>query len=154
MSTAGRPPRDQECWVVFADAPPPVLARMPWLRLFRRNFRHCFVALRDSCGWLAVDPLSRRLVIARLAEDPLADVAGALGARGHVVLGPFRPAPPHPTWLPPVAPFSCVTLCLRMLGLSPGLTLTPWQLFRRLSGMAMSWNRKKDLHSNEDRNIN
>lgn len=137
--------------MVFADAPRSVLARLPWLRLFRRNFRHCFVALRDSCGWLAIDPLSRRLVVARLAEDPLTDVVGALGDRGMVLLGPFRPAPPHPTWLPPMAPFTCVTLCLRMLGLAPRLTLTPWQLFRRLSAMTFSDDRKKYLHYGSDR---
>ena len=146
MSTHTRPPADQECWVVFSDAPPAVLGRLPWLRLFRRDFRHCFVALRDSCGWLAIDPLSRRLVVARLAEDPLADVAGALRARGMAVLGPFRPAAPSATRLPPLAPFTCVTLCLRMLGLPPGLTLTPWQLYRRLSALPVQRPRKFCLH--------
>jgi hypothetical protein len=153
MTATGRPPVDQECWVVFADAPPSVLARMPWLRLFRRGFRHCFVALRDSCGWLAIDPLSRRLVVARLAEDPLSDIAGALRARGHAVLGPFRPALPAPTALPPVAPFSCVTLCLRMLGMAPGLTMTPWQLFRRLAALPSCNSRKKYLHLDANRII-
>jgi len=152
MSTAARPPRDQECWVVFSDAPPAVLARLPWLRLFRRDFRHCFVALRDSCGWLAIDPLSRRLVVARLAEDPLTDIAASLSLRGLTVLGPFRPAPPQPTLLPPLAPFTCLTLCLRVLGLAPGMTLTPWQLFRRLSAI-MHVDRKKHLLSTRDRNI-
>lgn len=143
MTTATRAPADQEVWIVFAGAPETVLRRMPWLRLFRRDFRHCFAALRDSCGWLAVDPLSRRLVVARLAEDPLTDVADALRRRGMTVLGPFRPAPPRPTRLPPLAPFTCVTTCLRMLGLAPGLTLTPFQLFRRL----------RPLSSGDDRNF-
>jgi hypothetical protein len=145
MSAAGRPPADQELWVVFAAAPESVVARLPWLKLFRRDFRHCFVALRDSCGWLGIDPLSRRLVVARLAEDPLTDVAATLAARGMTVLGPFRARPPMPTLLPPLAPFTCVTLCLRMLGLPPRLTLTPWQLFRRLSKLSMSVDRKFSL---------
>jgi hypothetical protein len=142
MTSTGRPPSDQEVWVVFATAPAAVLARLPWLKLFRADFRHCFVALRDSCGWLALDPLSRRLVVARLAEDPLADIAGALAARGMTVVGPFRPRPPCATLLPPLAPFTCVTLCLRMLGLNPGLTMTPWQLFRRLSKLGVQNDRK------------
>lgn len=143
MTAAARAPTDQEVWIVFAGAPDGVLRRMPWLRLFRRDFRHCFAALRDSCGWLAIDPLSRRLVVARLAEDPLTDVAGALRLRGMTVVGPFRPAPPRPTRLPPLAPFTCVTACLRMLGMAPGLTLTPWQLYRRI----------KQLNTNTDRNF-
>ncbi len=154
MSAGGRPPADQECWVVFADAPASVLARMPWLHLFRRGFRHCFVAVRDSCGWLAIDPLSRRLVVARLSEDPLSDVAAGLRARGLCVLGPFRPALPSATRLPPLAPFTCVTLCLRMLGLAPGLTLTPWQLFRRLAAVSHTMNRKKYLQPEENRIMN
>lgn len=153
MSAAGRPPADQECWVVFADAPRAVLARMPWLRLLRRGFRHCFVAVRDSCGWLAVDPLSRRLVLARLSEDPLVDVAASLRARGLAVLGPFRPAAPTATRLPPLAPFTCVTLCLRMLGMAPGLTVTPWQLFQRLATQPLASNRKLYLHSETNRII-
>lgn len=136
---------------MFADAPATVLGRMPWLRLFRPGFRHCFVALRDSCGWLAIDPLSRRLVVARLAEDPLVDAAALLRQRGMTVLGPFRPAPPRATWLPPLAPFTCVTLCLRMLGLRPGLTLTPSQLCRRLH-VIVEQDRKKHLQRVKIRN--
>jgi hypothetical protein len=153
MSTVGKAPTDQQIWVVFTGAPPSVLARMPWLRLFHARFRHCFVALRDSCGWLAIDPLSRRLIVARLAEDPLADVTGEMQNRGMEVLGPFRPAPPKPTKLPPFAPFTCVCLCLRMLGLAPGLTLTPYQLYRRLSVIAFTDDRNFPLHSRRGRNI-
>jgi hypothetical protein len=128
----GRLPADQQIWIVFAGSPACVVRRLPWLRLFRTDFRHCFAAIRDSCGWLAVDPLCGRMVVVRLSEDPLADVPGQLSGRGMRVLGPFRPRPPSPQLLPPLAPFSCVTACLRLLGQRAPLVLTPWQLFRSL----------------------
>jgi hypothetical protein len=131
----GRLPSDQQIWIVFAGSPPCVVRRLPWLKLFRRDFRHCFAAVRDSCGWLAVDPLCGRLVVARLSEDPLADLPGQFSRRGMRVLGPFRPGPPTAQFLPPLAPFTCVTACLRLLGRRAPLVLTPWQLFRHLEAV-------------------
>jgi hypothetical protein len=70
--------------------------------------------------------------VLRLAEDPLADLPAQFIGRGMRVLGPFRPAPPSAQYLPPLAPFTCVTACLRVLGQRAPLVLTPWQLFRHL----------------------
>jgi hypothetical protein len=131
----GRLPEDQRVWIVFAGSPPAAVRRLPWLRLFRVEFRHCFAAIQDSCGWLLVDPLCGRLVVARLSSDPDADLPGRFRQPGLRVVGPFRPGPPKAQLLPPMAPFTCVTACLRLLGRRAPWVVTPWQLFRYLAPM-------------------
>jgi hypothetical protein len=134
-------PGDQQIWIVFAGSPPAAVRRLPWLRLFRADFRHCFAAIHDSWGWLLVDPLCGRLVVARLSDVPDADLPARLRQPGMRVLGPFRAGPPQPQLLPPIAPFTCVTACLRLLGRRAPWVMTPWQLFLHLAPSAQ----KKDF---------
>lgn len=91
-------------------------ADLPWLRLLRRGFRHCFAALEDAGGWTVLDPLSGRLVVARLDLPPGFDLPGFYRRAGLTVLGPFLPGGPRRSLLPPVAPFSWVALCRAVLG--------------------------------------
>jgi hypothetical protein len=51
----------QSVWIIFGGR-----ADQPWLYPLRRGFRHCFAAIRDAQGWTVLDPLSGRLVVARL----------------------------------------------------------------------------------------
>lgn len=118
----------EEIWIAFAGR-----AEMTWLRLFRPGFRHCFAALADADGWTLVDPLSGRLVVQRLAVDRGFDLPRFWRRAGFRVLGPFAPAPPRPSRLPPVLPATCVTACLALLGRRGGLTLSPHALYRTLS---------------------
>ncbi len=135
MRTAAAP-TGQQVWIGFGGR-----ADQIWLRPLRRGFRHCFALLHDADGWILLDPLSGRLVVSRLPVDAARDVPARYRAAGFAVLGPFTPAEPARHLLPPVLPASCVTLCLRALGLR-ALVLTPYGLFRYLSG-----NRKIFLHS-------
>jgi hypothetical protein len=117
---------EQQAFIVFGGG-----ADMPWQRLFRLGFRHCFAALEDASGWTVLDPLSGRLVVARLDLPP--------GFRaGLFVLGPFRPAGPRRSLLPPLAPFSCVALCRAVLGAGAPFAVTPFGLFRALARQAVS----------------
>jgi len=118
----------EEVWIAFTGR-----AEMRWLRLFRPGFRHCFAALADAGGWTLVDPLSGRLVVQRLAVPRGFDLPGFWRRAGFRVLGPFAPAPPRPTWAPPLLPATCVTACLALLGRGQGLTLSPYALYRALS---------------------
>ncbi|WP_439579042.1 hypothetical protein [Elioraea sp.] len=115
-------------WVAFSGR-----ADLPWLRLLRPGFRHCFAAVEDNTGWTVIDPLSRRLVVQRLAVDVGFDLPTFWRRAGFRVLGPFVPLAPSAGVLPPLAPFNCVTACLRLLGLNWPLVLTPFGLYRRLS---------------------
>lgn len=118
----------QRAFIVFGGG-----AELPWLRPLRRGFRHCFAALEDARGWTVLDPLSGRLVVARLEGLPPGfDLPGFYERAGLTVLGPFLPGGPRRSVLPPFAPFSCVSLCRAVLGAGAPFAVTPFGLFRAL----------------------
>lgn len=129
----------QEVWIAFGGE-----ADQPWLRLLRRGFRHCFAALRDEAGWTVVEPLSGRLLVARLAVPAGYDLPGFYARAGLAVLGPFAPGPVRARLLPPLLPQSCVGLCRALLGAGAPFALTPFGLFRAL-GKILREDRKKVL---------
>lgn len=119
----------QLLWLAFGGR-----ADQPWLRLLRPGFRHCFAALRDATGWTVLDPLSGRLIVARLDVDAGFDLPDFYRRAGLTVLGPFVPGPPRRSILPPFLPSTCVGLCRALLGAGAPFALTPWGLFRALGG--------------------
>ncbi len=119
----------QRAFIVFGGG-----ADLPWLLPLRRGFRHCFAALEDAAGsWTVLDPLSGRLVVARLDLPRGFDLPGFYRRAGLTVLGPFLPGEPRRSLLPPLAPFSCVALCRAVLGAGAPFALTPFGLFRGLT---------------------
>jgi hypothetical protein len=125
----------QRAFIVFGGA-----ADQPWLRLLRPGFRHCFAVLADAAGWTVLDPLSGRLVVARLEVPAAFDLPGFYRRAGFAVTGPFVPGQPRWRLLPPLAPFTCVALCRAVLGAGAPFAVTPWGLFRALAD-----SRKKSL---------
>lgn len=119
-------------------------ADQPWLRLLRPGFRHCFAAVADEAGWTVLEPLSGRLVVARLPVDGGFDLPGFYRRAGLRVLGPFAPAAPRARLLPPLVPFTCVALCRALIGPAAPFAVTPFGLFRKLRGQSGE-NRKKVL---------
>lgn len=118
----------QEVWIAFGGQ-----ADQAWLRPLRRGFRHCFAALRDEAGWTVLEPLSGRLLVARLAVPAGFDLPGFYRRAGLAVVGPFVPGPVRARWLPPLLPFTCVGLCRAVLGAGAPFAFTPFGLFRRLA---------------------
>lgn len=119
----------QLVWLAFGGE-----ADQPWLRLLRPGFRHCFAALGDEAGWTVLEPLSGRLLVARLPVPGGFDLPAFYRRAGLRVLGPFAPAAPRWRALPPFAPFNCVALCRALLGPGAPFALTPFGLFRALGG--------------------
>ncbi len=119
----------QTIWLAFGGE-----ADQPWLRLLRRGFRHCFAAIRDEAGWTVLEPLSGRLLVARLPVPAEFDLPGFYRRAGLAVLGPFEATAPHARWLPPLSPFTCVGLCRALLGPEAPFALTPFGLYRALGG--------------------
>ena len=99
-------------------------ADLPWLWPLRRGFRHCFAALRDAEGWTVLDPLSRRLLVTRLAVEAEFDLPGFWRRAGCRVLGPFLPAAPA-QGLPSAMPFSCCCPATPNCGASSGCPSRP-----------------------------
>lgn len=118
----------QQVWIAFGGE-----ADQVWLRPLRRGFRHCFAALSDEAGWTVLEPLSGRLVVARLTVPAAYDLPGFYRRAGLAVVGPFVPGPPRARWLPQWLPLNCVGLCRAVLGAGAPRALTPWGLFRRLA---------------------
>lgn len=109
--------------VVFSDR-----ADLPWLRLLRHGYRHCFLVLGSPGGWISLNAMAHRLEVAVLPVDAGFDLAGWYRAQGLTVLE-TRPAVPPRRALPP-RPFTCVELVKRTLGITAERIFTPWQLFR------------------------
>jgi len=133
----------QRAWIVFGGR-----ADHAWQRLLKPGFRHCFAAIEDEAGWLVLDPLSFRLLVARVAVPSGYDLPGFYRRAGLTPLGPFpleeaRIGAPLP-WLP----INCVSLCRAVLGPAAPFALTPAGLHRALSLCIES--RKKSLTSWRD----
>lgn len=110
---------------------------LPWLRLLRKGFRHCFVALECGDRWVVIDPLSHYTHVEVCGGFGAEQLAAGLRGGGLTVVvtrtrrPPLRPAP----W----RPHSCVEAVIRLLGLRVPWVFTPWQLYCYLN------NRKKNL---------
>lgn len=99
-----------------------------WLRLLKPGFRHCFVALAGTGGWVVVEPLSHRTEIMLLPLALETDLADWYRRQGLTVVDTMAlsPLPRMAPW----RPYSCVESVKRILGIHAGNVLTPWQLFR------------------------
>ncbi|GAA0603553.1 hypothetical protein [Caenispirillum bisanense] len=113
--------------VVFTDH-----TDLPWLRLLRPGFRHCFAVVQANGAWVIVDPLSHCTTLQVVPE--LAGWQPQAWFRHHgltVVTTEVR-QPPHR--LAPWRPYTCVEAVKRLLGLRLPGVFTPWQLYRALQG--------------------
>ncbi|CAK0760646.1 conserved hypothetical protein [uncultured Gammaproteobacteria bacterium] len=110
-------------------------ADLPWLRLLRPGFRHCFVAVNDGRHWLVIDPLSSGMEVRVAAVGADFDLGTWLTAQGlTVVIAAVRRGLTQPA---PWAPFTCVEAVKRVLGLHHRFLITPWQLYRHLVRIAV-----------------
>ncbi len=103
---------------------------LPWLRLLRRGFRHCFLLRRVAAGWLVYDPRSDATELALWSPCGAGEIANYLHGKGYVLCLAPRIAPERRA--APLAPFTCVEAVKRVLGIRKRWILTPWQLFRYL----------------------
>ena len=111
----------------FADA-----ERPRWLRLLAKGFRHCFALVQSSGRWVVINPMSHWtdvVVLAESADGSTADeMVRTLEARGLAAVACAVAEPARHAW--PPAPFTCVEVVKRILGIQKPLVLTPRQLFR------------------------
>ena len=128
----------QRAWIIFSGR-----ADHAWQHLLRPGFRHCFAALEDDAGWLVLDPLTGRLLLARLAVPRGYDLPGFYRRAGLTPVGPF-PLEEAAMGAPLRGiPMSCVAICRAVLGPHAPFALTPAGLYRSLEAMKES--RKKNL---------
>ena len=115
--------------VAFADAEQP-----RWLRFLAKGFRHCFALVCTSGRWVVINPMSHWTDVATLAESAdgatADEIARTLEARGFAAVVCAIAEPPRRSG--PPAPFTCVEVVKRILGIRQPLVLTPRRLFRFL----------------------
>jgi hypothetical protein len=112
--------------VVFSDE-----TALWWLRLLRRGFRHCFVAVPVAGHWVVCDPLSHRIDISLVDRTGGIDLAFWYRDHGLTVVE-------TPLFCPPQKPapwrlMTCVEAVKRVLGVHAPSVFTPWQLYRFLT---------------------
>lgn len=116
----------REALVMFCDR-----TELPWLRLLRPGFRHCFLALRDAGRWIIYEPYSNRTVVSIADPAPAFDLPGFFAGLGCTVVP--TTLGPTPSRAVPWAPYTCVEGVKRILGIRSRWIVTPWQLFRHLT---------------------
>ena len=112
----------QQAWIVFGAQ-----ADLPFLRLLKAGFRHCYVLIHDGRYWMTVDPMLHYMdVRVHYDIDPAFDFPAYLRAGGYDVV-PASIAR-HGRKAAILRPFSCVEVVKRYLGIRNPFILTPWQL--------------------------
>lgn len=126
MSLRGHDINLPDAWVVFTGK-----TDLPWLRLLKPGFRHCYVLLNDGANWITLDPLSNYLDVSVHRNVPSAfNLPQWLGSRGHkVVPAKVERIRKEAPWML----FTCVEAVKRVLGLHRRFIFTPWQLYRHLA---------------------
>ena len=113
-------------WVVFSGK-----TDLPWLKILKPGFRHCYVLLNDGDRWFTVDPLSNFLDVSVHHHVPAGfDLPRWLISRGHtVVRSPVARIKKEAPWMM----FTCTEAVKRVLGLHKRFIVTPWQLYCHLT---------------------
>ncbi|MCP5116924.1 MAG: hypothetical protein GY953_39360 [bacterium] len=101
-----------------------------WLRLLKRGYRHCWIALEQDGKWVVLN-FYRNAASVDVAEGSSPERATAhlrrLGWR--VVETEVRDAPLRSA---PIALLNCVEIVKRILGIHARWVVTPYQLYRYL----------------------
>ena len=116
----------EKAWVIFSGQ-----TEIPYLRLLRNGFRHCFIVLRRGEHWITLDPLSNKTEIElhHLPED--FNLPEWLQNRGHIVVeAELKKSHLKPL---PLALFTCTEAVKRVLGINEWRVMTPWQLYKHLT---------------------
>lgn len=110
---------------------------LPWLRLLRTGFRHCFVLIESrgpgvsggdaGGGWVLYNPLSNATQIALWPLHDEETIRAWLSQQGYTVVETH--VRPLTARVLPWRPFTCVEAVKRALGLHEDWIFTPWQLY-------------------------
>lgn len=118
-------PKPQRAWVVFSGQ-----TDLPWLKILKPGYRHCYVLINDGDHWISLDPLPghTEVMVHHIAPD--FDLPNWLKARGFkYVPACITPQNTQSPW----AFYSCVEAVKRVIGLQDRWVITPWQLYKKLT---------------------
>lgn len=120
--------RPREVWVVFTDE-----TVLTFTRFLKPGFRHCYVMFRDGNEWVSIDPTANYLSVGviRLLPEGF-DLPNWVRSHDQIVVRAY-PERPRDNIPFPFGPYSCVEVVKRFLGIDSPLTVTPYQLYRKLT---------------------
>ncbi len=116
---------NQVAWVVFSGQ-----TELPWVKLLKPGFRHCYIVIHDGAHWVSLDPLASHaeLTVHNLPAE--FDLPAWLAEQGHRII------PANIERVKCIAPWAimnCVEVVKRMLGIHKRMLVTPWQLYNHLA---------------------
>ena len=122
--------QNTKAWVIFSGQ-----ADLPWLKILKEGYRHCYAVLNDGKHWVIVDPLSSYMDISIHKTPQDFNLPLWLKNQCHTVV----PAEiKQVEKQAPCMPFSCVEAIKRVLGIHKRFIFTPWQLYQFLRKEQMS----------------
>jgi hypothetical protein len=101
----------------------------PLKRFLKRGFRHCCCALQSGAYWILIDAQAGRPTVEVVAPADF-DLAAFYESEGFTVVQTQQRADPSGLFVVS----NCVGLVKTALALTAPLVVTPWQLYRRLTG--------------------
>lgn len=115
-----------KAWVVFAEN-----SDLPYLKVLKRGFRHCYIIVKDGDHWVSLDPLANHIELQVHAHVPKdMDLPAWLQSRNTRIL-PAAINRRHKK-AAPLGLFTCVETVKRFLGIHDRFIFTPYQLYRYL----------------------
>lgn len=103
---------------------------LPYLKLLKPGFRHCFIILQQGDLWITCNALSHYTRLEAFTGLSVDEVTAGLQHLHHTVLQTSTQIPP--AQLAPIGIYSCVEAVKRILGLQIWYVVTPWQLYNYL----------------------
>lgn len=95
------------------------------------GYQHCSIVMQDQGHWHMLDPLSNGTHITVLGDARPDDIVCTFKADGYDAIAVQRHAPIRKEM--PWAPYTCVEVVKRALGIHNRWVITPWQLRQSLS---------------------
>jgi hypothetical protein len=102
-------------------------ADLPWLRLLKPGFRHCFLVIQRADCWIMYEPLSNRTEISVIPKTPELNLVAWLRQMEFTVLPAEFHAPTSKA--APWGLYTCVEAVKRVLGIRHRGIFTPWRLY-------------------------
>jgi len=109
---------------------------LPWLRILKPGYRHCFAVVQKGDYWVTYEPLCHRTHFDVFSGMETQEIITRFQELGLIVVE-TRIMIPQPK-LAPIGPYSCVEAIKRILGVHKRLVFTPWQLFTYLDNQNKS----------------
>ena len=103
---------------------------LPWLRILRSGFRHCYAIIESNGQWILYNPASHQTEIYAMGAAPMHELVNWLFTEP-VVLAVWKIHTASKK-VAPHRPYTCVEALKRALGIQARYILTPWQLYKYL----------------------